>query len=124
MEWEQDFSRVDYVTKGHNLWTEHYSAVQADVPDAEDPTTQLNTRLIDTLLSADQVLLSGQALSHCVANTVTDIADNFGNDNISKLVLIEDTSSPVDGFQHLADDFIKTMKARGMQTARAADIVL
>ena len=40
LEWEKDFAMVDYVTKGSNFWTEHYSAVQADVPDPEDPTTQ------------------------------------------------------------------------------------
>jgi len=32
-EWEDRVATVDYVTKGSNLWTEHYSAVQADVPD-------------------------------------------------------------------------------------------
>jgi hypothetical protein len=32
--------------KGANPWTEHYSAMQAEVPDAEDPDTQLNRALI------------------------------------------------------------------------------
>ena len=72
----------------------HYSAVQADVPDPADPTTQLNVGLIKTLENADLVALSGQALSHCVANTIRDIADYFGRESIRKLVLIEDTSSP------------------------------
>lgn len=121
--WEEDFARVDYVTKGHNPWTEHYSAVQADVPDPDDPTTQLNTRLIETLENADLVALSGQALSHCVANTVRDIADHFGAHSIGKLVLIEDTSSPVPGFEALAEQFLTDMKQRGMQTARADDFL-
>jgi nicotinamidase-related amidase len=122
-DWEERRSRrVDYVTKGLNPWTEHYSAVMADVPDASDPTTQLNTRLIRTLEQADVILLSGQALSHCVANTVRDIAANFGADSIRKMVLIEDTSSAVGGFENLAADFMRDMKVRGMQTAKAADI--
>lgn len=121
---EQRIRRVDYVTKGHNPWTEHYSAVQADVPDASDPTTQLNTQLIQTLETADVVFLSGQALSHCVANSIRDIANNFGEDSIDKLVLIEDTSSPVPGFENLADDFLVEMKARGMQTTLASQINL
>ena len=121
--WEADFARVDYVTKGHNPWTEHYSAVQADVPDPEDPTTLLNTRLIETLEQADLVVLSGQALSHCVANTVRDIADNFGDDSIKKLVLIEDTSSPVPGFEDLGKQFVVDMKKRGMQTAKADEFL-
>ena len=73
--WEEaGFARVNYVTKGYNPWTEHYSAVQADVPDPTDPGTQINTRLIRALKNADVVALSGQALSHCVAHTVRDIA--------------------------------------------------
>jgi len=121
--WETErIRRVDYVTKGHNPWTEHYSAVQADVPDASDPTTQLNTQLIKTLEQADVVFFAGQALSHCVANTVRDVANNFGPDSINKLVLIEDGSSPVPGFENLADDFLNEMKSRGMQSVKAAQI--
>lgn len=121
--WEERFARVDYVTKGHNPWTEHYSAIQADVPDPEDPTTQLNTRLIQTLEEADTVLLSGQALSHCVAYTVRDIADNFGAASIGKLVLLEDTSSPVPGFEDLGKQFLADLTRRGMRTARAAELI-
>lgn len=120
--WEEaGFKRVDYLSKGHNPWTEHYSAVQADVPDPADPTTQLNVGLIKTLENADLVALSGQALSHCVANTIRDIADYFGRESIRKLVLIEDTSSPVPGFEDLARQFLTDMRARGMKTARAVD---
>jgi nicotinamidase/pyrazinamidase len=112
---------VNYVTKGHNPWTEHYSAVQADVPDPDDPGTQLNIRLIQTLKNAEVVALSGQALSHCVANTVRDIADIVGEDGIRKLVLIEDTSSPVPGFEELARQFLTDMRQRGMKIVRAAE---
>jgi len=113
--WERDFAMVDFVTKGSNFWTEHYSAVQADVPDPADPTTLMNTGLIQTLQDADLIFLSGQALSHCVANTVRDIANNFGEENVKKLVLIADTTSPVPGFEPLAEAFVKEMVARGMQ---------
>jgi len=120
--WEETrFDRVDYVTKGHNPWTEHYSAVRADVPDPDDSRTQLNTRLIETLKNADVVALSGQALSHCVANTVRDIADYLGQEGVRKLVLIEDTSSPVPGFADLAQQFLAELRQRGMKTVKAAE---
>ncbi|MDQ5911113.1 MAG: hypothetical protein QG599_3210 [Pseudomonadota bacterium] len=120
---ERRHARVDYHIKGHNPWTEHYSAVQADVPDPHDPATQLNVRLIQTLEKADVVALSGQALSHCVANTVRDIADQFGEDRVRKLVLIEDTSSPVPGFEGLAHQFLLDMQRRGMKTVKAAEFL-
>ena len=76
-EWESRFAFVDYVTKGSNILTEHYSAVQADVPDPSDASTQINTRLIQTLENADLVAIAGEARTHCLANTVRDIADGF-----------------------------------------------
>jgi nicotinamidase-related amidase len=123
-EWEQNrFKMVDYVTKGTNLWTEHYSAVKAEVPDPEDPGTQLNIRLIETLQKADVIAISGQALSHCVANTIRDIADNFGEDNIQKFVLLEDTSSSVPGFEKAGEDFINEMVDRGMQVSTTTNFL-
>jgi len=123
LEWEKKFKMVDYVTKGSNFWTEHYSAVQADVPDPQDPGTMLNTKLIQTLQNADIIALSGQALSHCVANTVRDIANNFGEDNIKKLTLLIDTTSSVKGFEQMGIDFLEEMKRRGMQISTAEDFL-
>lgn len=117
LEWEKEFAIVDYVTKGSNFWTEHYSAVQADVPDPEDPDTQLNMRLIETLQKADIILLAGEARSHCLANTVRDIANNFGEENIKKMVLLQDATSDVPGFESLGEDFVTEMKGRGMQVS-------
>ena len=121
--WEKQFAMVDYVTKGSNLWTEHYSAVQADVPDPQDPDTQLNMRLIDTLQTADVILLAGEAKSHCLANTVIDIANNFGEENIKKMVLLEDATSNVPDppgttmFTDFGEKFVADMKKRGMQVS-------
>ena len=123
--WENDrFALIDYVTKGSNFWTEHYSAVQADVPDSQDAGTMLNTRLIQTLQEADIIALSGQALSHCVANTVRDIANNFGEDNIKKMTLLVDTTSSVPGFEKMGEDFLKEMKGRGMNICKADDFMV
>lgn len=121
--WEQDFAMVDYVTKGSNLYTEHYSAVQADVPDPSDPGTMLNAPLIQTLQEADIIALTGQALSHCLANTVKDIADKFGEENIKKLVLIRDCTSNVAGCDQMGEDFINEMTARGMQISTSIEFL-
>ena len=114
---------VDYVTKGSNMWTEHYSAVLADVPDPIDPSTQLNTRLIQRLQEVDEIIITGEALSHCVANTIRDIADNFGEENIKKFVLLDDCSSSVGGFENLGTDFVKEMTGRGMRVAKSTDVL-
>jgi len=109
---------VDYVTKGTNPYTEHYSAVKAEVPDPEDSLTQINTRFVETLKGADIILAGGEAGNFCLANTLRDIAHEFGDDSlVSKIILIEDATSPVGpNGQQEQDDFIHEMVGRGMRT--------
>jgi len=128
LKWEENnFANVDFVTKGSNPFTEHYSGVQADVPDPTDPSTQLNTGLINTLQEADIILLSGEARSHCLANTVKDIAAKFDADGngefIKKMVLLEDATSDVGDlpgstmFKDMGDSFVSEMRAKGMDVS-------
>ncbi len=124
IEWERSrFGLVDYVTKGSNPFTEHYSGVQADVPDSSDPTTMLNTELCDTVAEADLIALTGEALSHCLANTARDIAKSFGEQNINKFVLIEDLSSNVTTFEKFGEDFVKEYVGKGMQVSNSVDFL-
>lgn len=121
-DWEaSEFARVDFVAKGSNLFTEHYSGVQADVPDDQDTSTKLNTALIDALNDADEILITGEALSHCVANTIRDIAAQFGVDQVKKFTLLEDTSSNVTGFEKMGQDFVKEMVKKGMKITNTRD---
>ena len=123
-EWEERFATADFVTKGSNPWTEHFSAVQAEVPDPTDPTTQVNTRLIATLEQADVVALAGEALSHCLANTVRDIAATFADPAyVSKLVLLTDASSSVPTFEPYGEQFLRELKTLGMRTATTTDFL-
>ena len=123
-EWERRFAFVDYVTKGSNILTEHYSAVKADVPDPGDASTQMNTRLVETLQNADLVAVAGEARTHCLANTVRDIANSFGDDSfISKLVLLTDASSDIPGFESHGEALIREMTARGMQLSTTTEFL-
>jgi len=121
-------STIDFVTKGSNVKTEHFSAVRSEVFDPDDLTTQLNTDFITSFMEADEILLSGEALSHCLANTVRDIANEFtvgslgDNDEfIRKCVLLTDASDNVPYFEKLGEDFVKEMVSRGMKTSTTTD---
>ena len=107
--------------KGSNFLTEHYSGLIADVPCDNDPSTKLNTGLLDILSDADEIVLAGEALSHCLANTVQDIAKEFGDDNIKKFTLLTDCSSSVSGFEKLGKDFVINMSKRGMKLTTTRD---
>lgn len=123
-EWESKPRIVDFVTKGSNPFTEHYSGVKAEVEDPKDPSTQLNTRLIKSLQEADMIAVAGEALSHCLRCTVQDIADAFGDDSyVSKITLLTDASSSVGGFEQLGDDFVRDMTKRGMKLSTTKDFL-
>jgi nicotinamidase-related amidase len=125
IKWENRPRVIDYVTKGSNILTENYSIVKAEVPDPSDPTTQINARLVNTLQQSDLVIICGEAGSHCVANSVKDIASAFLDDSyIQKLVLLTDCISPVTGFENLQEDFIKEMTKRGLQLATTSSLRL
>lgn len=119
--WQDQFAMVDFVTKGSNPFTEHYSVVRADVVDPADPTTDVNTGFIRRLQEADEILVAGQAYSHCVANSVRDIATEFGPEHVKKIVLLEDAMSSVTGFEGMADDFRKDALAMGIRIAKTTD---
>lgn len=107
------------VNKGSNPWTEHYSALQAEVPDPADPGTQLNRALIAQLDQADSIVIAGEASSHCVRATTEHLAQHLPSGRIDKLLLVTDAMSPVAGFESQAQDFIDTMRRQGARTADA-----
>lgn len=123
-EWSQRFALVDFITKGSNPFTEHFSALRAEVPDPSDPSTQLNAGLLQTLEEADTILLAGEAGSHCLANTVRDIAASFSDPGyVKKMVLLTDATSPVSGFEAYQDAFVKDMSRLGMKLSTTRDFL-
>lgn len=124
-EWEAKYYGIaQRITKGSNPFTEHYSAVKADVEDPEDESTRLNTSFIDVIKGYDVILGAGEALSHCYANTFRDIFEEFGADQISKFTLLEDATSSVPGCEKMGEDFINEFTAApySMKVAKTTDI--
>ena len=117
---ERNVAYVTYVTKGSNPLTEHYSAIRAEVPDPRDPTTQVNTGLVQAFEQADRIVWAGEAKDYCLANTARDLVTEFGSDAyIKKFVLLDDATSAIDPAQ--GDAFVRDMVRRGMEVATTAD---
>jgi nicotinamidase-related amidase len=123
-DWEERHLAVaQKVSKGSNPWTEHYSALQAEVPDADDAATQLNRTLIADLDRADLILIGGEASSHCVRATTEHLADNLPSGQRSKLVLLTDCMGPVGGFEAQHGEFLADMTRRGVRLATSAEML-
>ncbi|HEU0303399.1 MAG TPA: hypothetical protein VFR32_02345 [Gaiellaceae bacterium] len=86
----------DFHVKGTNPLTEHYSVLGPEVtrgPDGEE-IARRDTELVERLRGFDAVIVAGQAKSHCVAWTIDDLLEDFG-DLAPKVYLLEDCTSPV-----------------------------
>jgi nicotinamidase-related amidase len=120
--WEDATLRpVAAVHKGDNPWTEHYSALEAEVPDAADAGTALNHALLQRLDAADTLLVAGQAASHCVRATVEHLLAHLPSGRPQRLLLLTDGMSPVAGFEPQAAAFLAAARAAGARTATMAE---
>lgn len=104
---------VRHVFKGMNPWTEHYSALCAEVPDPQDAETGLDTALLAQLRQSDTLVIAGEAGSHCVRATVEHIVEHWGDHG--RIVLLTDCMSPVGGFEQAQADFLQRMRVLGVR---------
>lgn len=86
--------------KGTKPFTEYYSAIGPEVltgPMGESLGTS-STKFIEQLQQFDRLIIAGQAKSHCVAWTVSDLLNDINATDpelAKKVYLLQDCSSPV-----------------------------
>ncbi len=104
----------EIITKGTFPFAEHFGAFQAQIPDPEQPETQLNHKLIKTLDAYENVYLAGEAKSHCVANSLKQVMIKAPN-LAKKFIILEDAMSNVPGFETIAEPIYTQAKNMGIR---------
>jgi nicotinamidase-related amidase len=94
------YSRPDFIIKGDNPLTEHYSAIGPEVLDGPDGTSiaQKDDKFIEKLRQFEIVAIAGQAKSHCLAWTINDLLDDIQHQDkslVQKVYVLEDCTSAV-----------------------------
>ncbi|TMW61476.1 hypothetical protein Poli38472_012667 [Pythium oligandrum] len=112
---------IQYVLKGTNSFTEHYSALRAEYKLSYDPATKLNQELIDNLAKASKVAIVGEALSHCVNYSVRDLVANWPASRRKDLYVFTDCSSAVTGFESVGEEFVADMKTAGLNVIKSTE---
>jgi len=111
--WEEElFKSPEIIRKGQDPLTEHYSAVKAEVV-TQDPHTDVNQNFISELKAFDEILVAGEALSHCLANTVRDMI-RYEVDP-KKVVILSDCTSNVPTFEEFGAAFQREMELLGVR---------
>jgi nicotinamidase-related amidase len=125
------FSQPVFEIKGKNPLTEHYSVLGPEVLEGPDRASiaRRNTEFIDLLLRFDAVIIAGQAKSHCVAWTISDLLEDIRakDDRLArKVYLLEDCASPVVipgvvDYTGQAEAAFKRFADAGMNVVRSID---
>jgi len=121
------------IEKGDHPLTEFYSAIQPEVNlDAHGhPLGIFSAQLAEQLSAFDRIIIAGQAKSHCVAWTVSDLQNWLSLHapaKLSSVYLLEDAMSSVVipnviDFTDAADHRFREFAAAGMRVVRTTDPV-
>jgi nicotinamidase-related amidase len=126
------FSQPDFEIKGDNPFTEHYSVIGPEVREDADgnPIGVRNEKFIQQVQDFDATLIAGQAKSHCVAWTISDLLDDIFQVDpalAEKVFLLEDCTSPVvvPGMDYTdqSDEAFARFADAGMNVIRSTDPV-
>jgi len=93
-------TQYDIDVKGDKPFTENYSVIGPEVLTGPMGETlgRRNNKFIEQLQRFDRLIIAGQAKSHCVAWTISDLLDDinaFDPALARKVYLLDDCSSPV-----------------------------
>jgi nicotinamidase/pyrazinamidase len=116
--WEAKAARSAWsLRKGMNPMTEQYSAVRAEVPRGDDPSTETNAALMSRVGEFDGLtFIAGEAASHCVAATAGDLFEGMSADKLANTILLSDCMSPVRGFEAVPAKFFSVAADLGVRT--------
>ncbi len=117
--------------KGDKPFTENYSVIGPEVltgPMGETLGTH-NAKFIEWLQQVDRLIIAGQAKSHCVAWTVSDLLEDINAVDpalAKKVYLLEDCSSPVVvpgvvDHTDAADEAYRRFADAGMNVVKSVD---
>lgn len=124
-------AQPDFAIKGDETFTENYSVIGPEVltgPMGEALGVR-DTKFVQHLQEVDRLYIAGQAKSHCVAWTVSDLLDDINDvdpDLAKKAYLLEDCSSAVvvpgvvDHTEAANEAYIRFAKA-GMKIVKSTD---
>lgn len=127
------YSAPRHIIKGRQYWTEAYSAIGPEIlvgPDGNQ-IAEKNRDILNWLKELDILAIAGQAKSHCVAWTISDLLDQIQSEDaslVSRIYLLEDCTSPVVvpdvvDFTEAANQAFERFSDAGMHRVRSTDPV-
>ena len=109
------------IQKGTDPYSEMYGIIKPEF----SKKNFLNTPVLTAIEKYDKIYVVGEAASHCLMESVKQIAEHFANrpEVTQKITILEDCTSPITGYE--ADTqiaFANFKSSYGIQFAKSTDI--
>lgn len=129
--------QYELTVKGRSLSSEHYGILRAEVEFPDDPSTHLETGIINKWMSTDRIIFAGEARSHCCLETLNQVADIFSQKSpevLKRLFVLDDCMSNVPDikdangnaivpFAQMTDDRFKELAQMGFNFIKSTDSI-
>jgi len=128
-------SRPQIVFKGTDMYSERFGIIESEY----NPNNIVEWSVINAIANIQtgnvagatanysKIILCGEASSHCLITSAEQITKRFSSrpDILSSIIIMEDGTSPVTGFEQQAiDGFAKLKSQFGIQVLKSTDIKL
>lgn len=127
-------SPINFIHKGASLLRESYSVFKPSVTTTHDGKNEYSGSKANlyNVMSKDMVIIAGEASSHCVADSISDLLEEIQKADPSlarKVYILEDCMSPVVivpgdpylDFTPVANAALAKFKAAGMNVVKSTD---
>lgn len=108
------------IFKGNDPYSEMYGIIKPE----HNPNNFLNMPFLTAIEKHDIILFAGQAASHCFLKSIQQIIDYFSVANpkvIKKLIILEDCTSPIIGYEDFTIKEFDKLKNYGIRFAKSTD---
>ena len=109
------------IPKGEDPYSEMYGIIKPEY----SKKNFINTPVLTAIEKYDEIYVVGEAASHCLLESVKQIAEHFANrpEVTQKITILEDCTSPITGFEaDTAATFDNFKNSYGIKFAKSTDI--
>jgi hypothetical protein len=88
--------------KGKNRYSEMYGIIKPEY----NPDNYINRDILDLIEQYDEIYIAGEAASHCVLESVSQIAEYFADrpEITDRITILKDCMSPIPGFEEATEE--------------------
>ena len=109
------------INKGEDPYSEMYGIIKPEF----SQKNFINTPVLTAIEKYDEIYVVGEAASHCLMESVKQIAEHFANrpDVTQKITVLEDCTSPITGYEADTEAAFDNFKSSyGIKFAKSTDI--